>query len=395
VTADSTPVEIRRWQLTDLDGNNNKFWEFSRKPGDSWVTVRWGRVGSEGQSKDFSYSYALGKIPEKERKGYREVLLHQPKAVMTPAAAEAVSSHPKVTSFVADMFLEAGEHIQTYLNGNVDALSQEQIAKGRSLLTSIKSAHQNALQSNTAINQQLLQQAVQKYYNIIPTKLPRKIDKDQVVRDFCADFYEQEQRLDQLEAGLATITVAGQSQVVSLGCDIDVMDTADPRFEQIKRYVEQTTVHHYGVKVTSVFVVRIPQERAAWEADTRGKDNVTTLFHGTRFYNVRHIVKGGLRVPTSAANGWNFGRGIYFARKSSKSINYCSANRVRYTTLLLSDVALGRQYIPHDTGSWTQAPSGYDSVWGKAGYSGRLRFDEYIVYTPSQQTLRFLVTLTR
>ena len=52
-----------------------------------------------------------------------------------------------------------------------------------------------------------------------------------------------------------------------------------------------------------------------------------------------------LSLPEAPATGYMFGKGVYFADMSSKSANYCFANKQSSTgVLMLCDVALGGAY---------------------------------------------------
>lgn len=64
-----------RW--TFQQGTNNKWWGYDLKGGTS-VTVKWGRIGREGQSKEYGFgssserdSWLNKKVREQERDGYR------------------------------------------------------------------------------------------------------------------------------------------------------------------------------------------------------------------------------------------------------------------------------------------------------------------------------------
>jgi poly [ADP-ribose] polymerase len=95
------------------------------------------------------------------------------------------------------------------------------------------------------------------------------------------------------------------------------------------------------------------------------------------------------------------GNGIYLADRSSKSTNYCSARRSGVPQMLLVvESALGNAYVAPDAAPFDRPPDGYDSVWGKAGYtriggSYTLVNNEFVVYSPAQQTIRYLVTFNR
>lgn len=369
----SDPAIRRRFQYTDLKDNSNKFWMIERWD-DGTTKTTWGRVGVAGQSntKHMSESAVLRLIDEKQRKGYVEVILHTP-AVVTVADGQAVD--PQVHNLLEWLFQEAGEHIKTYLASSVDALSQAQIDKARNLLRVMRSTPDH----------------IEAYYRLVPTKLPARIDPADVVRQFNPS--EQEERLNQLEAALAgyTIQQAGGASYLSMlgGTQIEPLPQSDNRYAQLADYILRTSGGGYRLK--ELFTVCIPNERTAFEQETRGKTNVRALFHGTYAHNVRHILRSGLIVPRSAANGRRMGNGIYFADHAKRSLSYTGSNRGRLRVLFVNDVALGNpKQLDGEHSNLNQAPAGYDSVWGIKSYSG---LDEFIVYRTSQQTIRVLATL--
>lgn len=376
------PVIRRKFVLTDLDGNSNKEWMVEYWPSGD-MTTTWGRVGHTPQSKTkhVSGEWAVNDlIREKEDKGYREIKLLIPQNIVTPTSAPAYTDQ-RVQMFVDLVFKEAGERISTYLAVGINSLSQQQITEGRKLLDKIGKETSRAA----------IEQLAQQYFTTIPTQLPSRIDRTEVVNSLIRDLAEQEDRLNQLEAGIAVYAQqqTGQnSQVTQLGVDLATMDKNSKSYTQIADYVLRT----YGGRLTihDMFKVVIPGERQAWESETTGKHAVTSLFHGTRSANVRHILRTGLIIPHHAANGSRFGRGIYFADKSKRSYNYCGGNS-RFKIMFIADVALGTpKKLTGDDGRLTQAPAGYDSVWGVQSYSG---MDEFIIYKPSQQTIRAVVVL--
>src|SRR5687768_2194147 len=69
----STVVKEARYVLTNIEGNNNKFWNI-RLFGDQTCETHWGRVGEDGQRKLFSgYTEQMfdAKCREKQNKGYK------------------------------------------------------------------------------------------------------------------------------------------------------------------------------------------------------------------------------------------------------------------------------------------------------------------------------------
>ncbi len=77
----------------------------------------------------------------------------------------------------------------------------------------------------------------------------------------------------------------------------------------------------------------------------RDEGNRMLLFHGSRLTNFVGILSQGLRIapPEAPVTGYMFGKGIYFADVSTKSANYCCANRDSPEGLLLiCEVSLGK-----------------------------------------------------
>jgi poly [ADP-ribose] polymerase len=408
-TPTGEPTTRRRFQFTNLQGNNNKYYlveTWSLAGNAVFFRATYGRVGATPQIDErmTDCHWVERKICEKVGKGYQEVELHSPLAPAQPSV-QAPAIDPHVQQLVDYIYAEAGDNIASYLAVDVNALSQTQIAHGRMLLQTAQQQHAAWLATQSQAGLYTLVDTAEQFYNAIPTRLPHRIKHEQVVRDFCTQFDKHEDRLNQLEAALATYAVQQQQPQLSpydlLGAELALLPLTDRRHKTICKYIARTCAHGYKVNVRDIFTVTLPDERRAFEANTRGRRRIDTLFHGTGSQNVRHILRSGLICPRTASHGRMFGHGIYFANQCTKSTNYCSVSRRnRPYILLLADVALGRPFVAHDSmPDLTAPPQGYDSVLGKAGktmaWGGSLRFDEHIVYNAAQQTLRFLVTFDR
>jgi poly [ADP-ribose] polymerase len=399
------------FQFTDLHSNHNKFYFVEIWPagGD---TVRfkasWGRVGSKPQvCEKVARTHELDRlIGEKLRKGYRPVDLHRPAVEVVEATrpeANPVRLDPKVAQLVDWVFMEAGEQIRSYLAVSVETLSQAQIEEGRRLLAEAQERFAGYTRRTTPGNLDTLAATVQGYYNTIPTKLPARPEREQLVRDFCKQFGEQENRLLQLEAAVATSAVRrldpGMSLYQSLGAEVALLPPDDPAHAALVGYIERTQVHGYKMQPRDIFSVRIPAEREAYERNRRGVSRKELLFHGTRNGNVRHILRQGLICPGTPSHGRMLGNGIYLANMASKSANYCAPGRRDVPRMLLVvEAALGKCYCAPQAGAFDRPPLRHDSVRGKAGQTRiglggwTLMNDEFVVFSPSQQTIRYLVT---
>ncbi|HKP53698.1 MAG TPA: WGR domain-containing protein [Chloroflexia bacterium] len=404
------PLERQMFQLTDFVGNHNKFYMVELWPApDGMVRLKtsWGRVGSKPQvsEKVLHRHHVDRQIAEKMRKGYRRIDLHRPELVLEPAGEDQKPlprRDPKVEQLVEWIYTEAGEHIRSFLAVEIEALSQAQIAEGRRLLRDAQGEYSSYRSAPLERSKKLLAATVQAYYNAIPTKLPARLDPEQVVIEFCKQFSEQEDRLLQLEAAIATIKVQRQhpgfDPYETLGAEIIPLSQDDHAHKSLSEYITGTQVHGYALRIKDIFEVRIAEERERYERNSRGISHRELLFHGTRNQNVRHILRQGLICPSTPAHGRMLGNGIYLANKSTKSSNYCLSSRPTVPCMLLIvEAALGNRYVAPEMALLNEPPIGYDSVWGKAGVTRitplhALMNDEFVVYSPSQQTIRYLVT---
>ena len=363
----------RVFQYTDLDGNSNKFWAISAwwGGGERWMLkTEFGRTGVAKQVhvKHTTEPRINSLIKSKLRKGYREV-------IRCRDIDQSVLSG-KVGDLVQSIFGEAREHIKTYLSTSVESLSPEQVAEGRRLLTELQYTWSGNLR-----NRARLIALAQDYYKAIPTKLPHRIVADDVIRSLCSDFREQEERLDQLEAAVA---------LDAIGARIVESEDAD----QIAKCFYDSVRHDEfrSARVVDVYDVMVLRNKGKF---TLNVGNITPLYHGTRGCNLRHILRSGLVLPKTRANGWMFGPGIYFADSASKSMHYSSGG---VKALLVADVALGAVYVADDQMPELKSPpTGHDSVMGQGSHTrsmhwgGKLRHNEYIVYRESQQRLSHLI----
>ena len=147
-----------------------------------------------------------------------------------------------------------------------------------------------------------------------------------------------------------------------------------------------------------------PDLKAA-EAKVYKTSNTALLFHGTRSVNVSGILRESLRMPKQLVGvvitGAMFGPGMYFADDWKKSAGYTSipnsywsggsgSVKNRSAFMFAVDVVLGSPFVAPNAHGYVAPPDGHHSVFGKAGVSGGLMNNEYIVYRREQHKLRYL-----
>jgi predicted DNA-binding WGR domain protein len=131
--------------------------------------------------------------------------------------------------------------------------------------------------------------------------------------------------------------------------------------------------------------------------------NVWLVWHGTRSANLVGITRRGLLIrPTGAAyTGSMMGDGKYFGWQSTKSLNYCDGGywtggkRHSSKFMFLLDAAFGNMYHQSTPHFFKKPPTGYHSVYGKAGIN--LYNDEMVTYDNddknNQSSIRFLLEI--
>ncbi len=133
------------------------------------------------------------------------------------------------------------------------------------------------------------------------------------------------------------------------------------------------------------------------------------LFHGTKSVCIAGILNESLRLPKQLSNISITGRmfstnmGIYIADDFKKSIGYTSYKgsywnrgsgniKNRGAFIFICDVVLGNMFIPSGPKAFLNPPTGYDSIFGKAGNSGVMN-NEFVVFDSNHINLRYLLEI--
>lgn len=378
-TPDRKPDVTRKFQCTFLGGNNNKWWQIELWEAESVTRTTFGRVGETcskpsikvGGRKEFNSLIRSKTNPKNKPESlYTEIELHTPTVVN--ADNSAIDS--RIQNRIKRIFDSANESINTTLSGTVDALSLGQIQKGRELLAQVRAAKPK----------DNIIPVVQGYYNTIPTRLGRSIDQQYVVSQLVRNLDEEDDRLNQLEAALQghQILVNGGNLFDQLGCKLDFIGPEDEK--------EIGNIFKRGFK--EAWKVDIPHASLAFEKEQKGSTHIRLLIHGTKSHYVRHILRQSLILPNHTGL---FGAGIYFADDWNKSNSYLGGNEKSF---FLVDVKLGKMYSTLEEQSWHRMPEHLgDSCFGEAAkqirgvWAGSLRYNEYIVYKPTQAKIRYLL----
>ncbi|KAJ3185854.1 Poly [ADP-ribose] polymerase 1 [Gaertneriomyces sp. JEL0708] len=215
----------------------------------------------------------------------------------------------------------------------------------------------------------------------------------------------------------------------NLKTQLEVIAKESEEYKIVSKCAETThapTHSEYSLDVINVFRVERECEAERYMKYSQDIPNKKLLWHGSRVTNYAGILSQGLRIAPKEApvTGYMFGKGIYFADMVSKSANYCFASASQTTgLLLLSEVALGDEYLRAAADYVTALPEGKHSTKGcgttgpaefvplsdaepevlvpmgpptEQSLPGKTRksdllYNEYIVYNTHQARIRYLV----
>ncbi|KAG6583027.1 poly polymerase catalytic domain containing protein [Phytophthora cinnamomi] len=209
-----------------------------------------------------------------------------------------------------------------------------------------------------------------------------------------------------------------------LNTNMDPLDKSGKEYKIIEKFITKTNGGS-KLRINTILKIGRPDEESH-KVVLGSLDNHMLLWHGSRLSNFVGILAQGLRIapPEAPRNGYQFGKGLYFADALAKSANYCCATTRNPTAiLLLADVALGTPYMTpngefldysmvkdqhgcdstHGLGRMAPAEDEFetlpDGVVVPAGtlkpVAGKqhLLYNEFIVYRREQVQLRYLVAL--
>jgi len=428
-----TVVEHKKFSLTNLGNNANKYWNVTLYDNDD-VMSEWGRQGHSASTQSKTWygegrSFMETKIRTKKKKGYIENEVVEGSGTVTGAATTASvrngdikaiarkqikHSNPLVQKLV-DYLVDVNAHnILTATKGRITydtstaqfrttqgVVVPAQVARARSLLSSIS--------DEIADDNWDIEEALNEYLSLIPRDFGRsRMSPEDILPDL-STVQQENDLLDGLDASFVGVTTAAAPkkkkkktkkddtpQIFNVGMKIvtdkKVIDKISEKINKTRR--RSHSCNH--LKLKTVYTVSINIMEEAFERDGKNVGNIKSLYHGTRSHHILSILRQGLIIPPAASvhvTGSLFGRGCYFASSSTKSLNYSygywDGSHNNRCFLFITDVAMGKCYTPTDR--WGSFPkNGYDSTWAKASVSGILN-DEFIVYRPSQSNFKYLL----
>lgn len=416
------------------ESNENKFYKMQENA-DGTFTATYGRVGAEKpQSETYSISKWDSVYAKKtaKSKGYvdQTELFTEVKAVVASAGPDVVADDTTVANLVIALqgYAQANT-AKTYLVKAAN-VTKVQIDKAQSIIDELVELSKPKSIDVNKFNETLLN-----LFRTIPRKMKevgeyliyeeggrfnpsmKKFEGDgkkktvKKIKEEIDELITNEQsNLDTMASQVVSqqpqsdddsTTTKSRSLIESLGLKISPV-TDKKELADIKMRAQE-----HGKRVMNAFKFEnIETQKRFDDHVAKAADKKVEMFwHGSRRQNWWWIVQQGLKIRPSGAvhTGSMFGDGCYAAVEADKSMGYTDSGRwvggssSGRIYMGLFNFHVGKQLIVHrhDSSCYSfskssiKAKGNYDSVWAKKGPS--LMRDEFIVYDPSQVTIKYLV----
>lgn len=372
------------------DANKNKFYEL--KVEDEKLIARFGRVGTEGQTKVYQANEWDKVCQARRAHGYDDV-------THLRAKTESVAFLPltgTVAELVAHLRKVAGESIsRNYASG--ETVTEAMVDRAQTVLDEI--GRLNGRASVWAVNSKL-----QELWAILPRKMRRVSDhllpQNATAADISQKMRDEQDLLDQMRAQVATATAQTtvEDQTVLDAMGIEMREATAAEKDEVMALVEQKN----RGRVQRIFRVVNKRTQDAFDKVQGATGDPRMFFHGSYTANWWSIVSQGLTIRPSATNGSALGRGLYFANLFQKSAGYTDVqgaywtggkNRVGYMGVFA--VKMGKMKVLSNGASGNEdarAKAGeFDSVHLKGGVVNVN--DEFAVYRNDRVTIAYLIEI--
>lgn len=379
--------------------------KFSEKvrPSKGYIEVKFikAKVGSP-KARQKIYTVNESEVPEEKKKKLEE-------SIKKETTKLKKDIHPTVKKLVDQWYRENGHAISSNsavqitsdgISTPLGVLTFGTVDRGRKILGEIGEAVK-------ASDKKEIIKLTSNFYSVIPTKMARKISE----QDYISSDAIIQTKLDLLDMMDAALEVGGKTftsdadvKYMELGLEAYYLDRSDPEYIRLDKKVQATRAKNHSFlksRVRSILKIKLSTDYTRYESCN--VDNVQELWHGSRNMNILGILKKGLLIapPEAPRSGLAFGRGLYLADKSTKSLNYSlypfpNMGSVDNCFLFVVESKLGKQMKVH-YGRGDEADvcrkKGFDSVFAEEGQG--LYNNEFIVPTVEQSRITHIIELER
>ena len=391
----------------DSSANNNKFYNMHDN-NDGTFTVTYGRVGTDGVTKDYDIYDWEAKLESKLRKGYKDIT----------ANTREIQGYVPVSDAEIDKLLNAFlENSRQFVSNytEINTLTQAAQDEVQNYINNLAKNIDIPNPDNTVLN--AFNRDLLKIFEYIPRKMSK-------VKDELANNLNERQRIIKREQDLLDNIIAlsknipkqGASQTIEESFGFTMTKCSSEEIDFIKQRLSEDGFTRYRFK--RAWKINTPSREDGFKEylENNGlkenKKNVKFYWHGTGTENILSIMSTGLLIRPSnvTTTGSAYGHGIYNAPNADKASGYTSiagaawkGSNSRVAYMFLNAVITGKQFDVQDNyetygnisirnldgDKFSQQDLGYHSIYAHAG--GYLKRDEVIVYNENQVACRYLV----
>lgn len=427
-------VRSEKFIMVESGNNHNKCW-YIEEHDNGMIRTTWGRVGNSLSTTEKQFGSSVSKeydklVKSKLKKGYTKL-----RTIDSSSTVDIKNIQKKTLEDIAlkEIVFDKADNqiktmIQVFCQANIHTITSStnitfnsttgvfQTPCGVVTLDAINDARNILnkiydLVKDRDFGHDFIRYTEQ-YCMIIPQKVHGRLVCTKIFRDE-KDVQKQNDVLDSLKDSIETLEQLNnqkdEDKTVEepklFNCEIKKV-TEEKVIENIKKLFNKTHQNIHAcrnLKVKTVYEINIESMTKAYNNTKEawikaGKDlNEQELWHGTKKQNIISIMKNGMIIPPANAShctGRMFGSdGLYLSDQSTKSLNYAygwwSGSRDTNCYMFLNKVLMGKSYTPKGWSGCSHIPSGYDSIFAKAGISG-VQNNEMVV-PPNQVCPEYLI----
>lgn len=410
-----------------LTQQSNKFYFMKSQP-DGTVRCEWGRIGSPAkitiiQAYEFDKTYREKTGPKKGYKDQTELYFESEapaQATVTTDKGEVVDiACSYVKSFFGDLMSYAKKSVSANYKAKAADVTEAQVNKAQAIVDAI-AKNLKVGSDIKSLNNQLLElySVITREMKDVRSYLFQPITDNKTLEIAQKLLSNEQDTLDTMAGQVQLIKQQREANKLNEGATakkIDILDQMGLKISHVtdKKVLDKikTLMGPNANQLKRVFEVSNIQTQQRYDNHVKNTTNKATelFWHGSRNENVFNILQTGLLLRPSnvSTNGKMFGWGTYFADKAQKSIGYTSLRGSYWTGgsenkayLMLFNVHTGKQLHirKHDSSCYNldskilKTKGEYDSVFAEGGID--LRNNEFIVYTESQCTIKYIVEIS-
>ena len=402
--------------------NNNKFYDMFDQ-GNGTFKVEYGRVDKTRVEENYPISKWDTKYREKTKKGYKDIThLYKEEVVNNTTLQVKETTDP--VSLIKDLSVRelikqlqgyAGVVVKENYKVSSNKVTQLMVNEAQSILDKLAEL---AKKVKTESDIKDFNKYLISLFEVIPRQM-RHVKDNLISFESLSNILEtlnkkvaaEQDILDAL-AGQVSVNTANATTEAKHESDVDLLTQLQLEMEPASTSDIKMIKDMLGPNANQfsrAFKVNNKKTKKQYDSALKNiKLKKEELFwHGSRNQNWFNIIQSGLLIRPSNAvyTGSMFGDGIYYADKAQKSIGYTSYSGSYWAKgndskafLAIYRVSVGNQkhIHRHDSSCYTLnsqklQKDGFDSVFAHGGAD--LRNNEYIVYTPDQCTIEYLVEI--